>query len=898
MRYSWGKRLTAGLSAGLLMAGLAGCSSEGTGPADPTPVIPVSDKAFVSRLPADAAAGTYASGEEERAALDQMSLQLENEAAALYLNETYFDIAVLDKRTGRVWFSNPAVHFVDPKAEATPEARAEAYSQIFIEFYNETGERQEMSSYPDAVDGVDRFQAEYTCENDVLTVTYTLGKRMDDLVIAPILREESYNRLMEDAQRLVDEGVLMPGDYGTARDSYSRLSIDDEDAADYLEEYPQLKEHGVLYVLAGELSEVVQSRVDEVFRAAGWDAQAVKAEEEAVGGAALNTDTPNFTVALQYSLQMADLLVTVPTDSIEESEGMYLHRIDFLRSMGATREGTDGYLLVPDGSGALLYNDGGSFDQKQLELAFYGSDYGMDLYDESLLLPDAALPVYGIQGTNAAVFAIAESGEANGGLEARLSDSQSSYNRVGNWLEYRAMDTAYLNGASGAGDEVADEDKMTWDSEMTVFAQEPSRSDYRVRYHFLYGDQAGYTGMAAYYQSYLEQTGVLSRDKAQTDSRLIVDIVGTIDKRKQVLGFPVDGKEALTTFEQAGALLDGLYEAGIGDISVRLEGWMNGGMASSLPNRVKVQKELGGADGLQSLQQQIEQAGGRLYPAVDIGLTYSGKESGFQSGRDAMQLLNKKVALTGVYNPATGRLAEERQAILVNTSSFDWILDGFFPAYAELGLKGISASGLGRRLGGNYQGSAFVCREQAKRDTQEALERMTAEGYGLQLELGNAYVLAYAQELIDVPLTDSGLRITDQSVPFVAMVLHGYLPFAGSPMNLEQDLQTAFLQAAEAGAAMQFKLMAAENMTLKNTDYEGSFADCASAWEERITALYQRMDEDFAGLWDQRITGHRRDGELAVVTYENGARVYVNYGNSATAADGLTVPAMDYLVVR
>jgi len=34
------------------------------------------------------------------------------------------------------------------------------------------------------------------------------------------------------------------------------------------------------------------------------------------------------------------------------------------------------------------------------------------------------------------------------------------------------------------------------------------------------------------------------------------------------------------------------------------------------------------------------------------------------------------------------------------------------------------------------------------------------------------------------------------------------------------------------------------------------------------------------------------------VQYDNGSVVYVNYGSEDAAADGLTVPAMDYLVVK
>ena len=44
---------------------------------------------------------------------------------------------------------------------------------------------------------------------------------------------------------------------------------------------------------------------------------------------------------------------------------------------------------------------------------------------------------------------------------------------------------------------------------------------------------------------------------------------------------------------------------------------------------------------------------------------------------------------------------------------------------------------------------------------------------------------------------------------------------------------------------------------------------------------------------------HERLAEgLFRITYSNGARMYVNYAASVQTADGVTVPSMDYVLVR
>ena len=54
-----------------------------------------------------------------------------------------------------------------------------------------------------------------------------------------------------------------------------------------------------------------------------------------------------------------------------------------------------------------------------------------------------------------------------------------------------------------------------------------------------------------------------------------------------------------------------------------------------------------------------------------------------------------------------------------------------------------------------------------------------------------------------------------------------------------------------------------------------------------------------SGLNSQLITGHEQLSEnVAVTTYEDSTRVYVNYSNSVFDTGAVQVPARDYLVER
>ena len=82
-------------------------------------------------------------------------------------------------------------------------------------------------------------------------------------------------------------------------------------------------------------------------------------------------------------------------------------------------------------------------------------------------------------------------------------------------------------------------------------------------------------------------------------------------------------------------------------------------------------------------------------------------------------------------------------------------------------------------------------------------------------------------------------------------------------------------------------------------DDSGLYGAGYDAWRGNAAALINGYQQAMQGLGSQKIVGHEALSEdVRVTEYENGARVYVNYGVSDYEAEGFAVPARSYQVIR
>ena len=63
--------------------------------------------------------------------------------------------------------------------------------------------------------------------------------------------------------------------------------------------------------------------------------------------------------------------------------------------------------------------------------------------------------------------------------------------------------------------------------------------------------------------------------------------------------------------------------------------------------------------------------------------------------------------------------------------------------------------------------------------------------------------------------------------------------------------------------------------------------------------IYTRYNNELGHTYNQEMTGHENFTDtLSCTEYADGTKVYVNYDYIDATADGMTIPARDYLVVK
>lgn len=96
---------------------------------------------------------------------------LDNEYLTLYLNQTTTEVAVKDKKSGAIWYSNPQDREQD--AVATGYNKSKLNVQVELTYYDSKGNLMNYDNYTHSVQS-----GQFTIEEsaDSLNIVYTLGR--------------------------------------------------------------------------------------------------------------------------------------------------------------------------------------------------------------------------------------------------------------------------------------------------------------------------------------------------------------------------------------------------------------------------------------------------------------------------------------------------------------------------------------------------------------------------------------------------------------------------------------------------------------------------------------------------------------------------------------------------
>ena len=564
---------------------------------------------------------------------------------------------------------------------------------------------------------------------------------------------------------------------------------------------------------------------------------------------------PLFKLSLEYTINLSDgsLDVRLPANGILYDESLFqLESISTLNYMGAGRMSTltydkyaeifggsekyagnagdeilyDGYLFYPDGSGTLFDFSDLYTETHKPSVSWTSKVYGQDYayYTVSGQSQETVrLPVYGLVSTQSVeevslpaegstkrfdlvpkrsgFVAILEEGDAMTSLTATFGATKHDYASVYPTYYPRPKDTYDL----------ADSISVSGNTEWTVVADRKYTGSYRTRFILLSENKGDYApswvGMATAYRDYLtKEKGVLERlQEADSQIPLYLEVFGAYETTKQILSVPVDVKVPLTSFDDVQSIYNDLSapDVGITNVNFKLTGFANGGMSATYPAKLKWESAVGGSRGFNELIAAADEKGFGVYP--DFDFTYVSNEAAFDGvslkGIGARTVDNRYCSKQ-VYN-AVYQQFESYFDMCVSTSLMNKYYEKFsdkLSKHQENGAFGLSVATLGSDLNSNFDEDNPINREEAKEDVANLLSAMEASYGSLMLNGGNAYTLGYADHILGIPLTGSNFRYASASVPFMAMVLHGYVNYTGSAINMSGDTDYNLLRSIENGA--------------------------------------------------------------------------------------------------
>ena len=788
---------------------------------------------------------------------------LENDRLRFEMDISTTHFIITDKNSGKQYYS------VSQELESVDETEASRMqSEVTLCYYEEQSDAMYMFSNTDSVQS-----GNYKVLTDVdsIRVYYSMG--FVDTLLPKVLDTDTFELLMDklgnDSLRRRFERYYILYSSNEKSDGLSEM----------IKKYPILKKQD-LYILSDSLSDIELSDISDYISQTDFSKEDyLKMLEKLDIEYESGSDNAGFTVPIEYSLTQDGFSAKILTDLIEETSDEYkLQSIDLLEYFASVST-SEGYFLVPDGSGAII-----PFSQEggQLSMPYYGENYTKNTESASLFTNNLSLPVFGISLSDGGIFAVIKKGSEASTLNLSIVSEASTCNHIFTSFEIRALDSTDY----GANMQIPI---------YNLFAKERVASNFEIQYHLLAADSNGYGDMAKLYRvdMSLEETG------GYDEAPVYVDYLCMITEEASMMGVPYTKKIVLSTIDEIYSSVQKLIEADIGPVIVRLFGYSSSGSEHKVYSEFQIDKKVGTISQVTELNKLLEENGGKLYFDSDMQFAY-GNGNGFSVSKNSARYLNRLVVCRGDHDIVSRAYSSADQLrYLISPLYYPSIAESMMNSLGKkIGKVGLSYGSSGVYLGGDYAKGRNLDRCESADLTVQALNKAKENGFEMAFDVGNAYVLPYASHLLNVPADSSEYKLEDNTVPFYQTVFHGSISYAGSPYNMSANNLNSVCDSYAFGSAPYAVFITREDNLIANTGYETKWYSLEDG--KRLEDFIQTAKNTYdlrKKTSGSLIIGYSEisDG-VSSTSYDNGIIVYVNRNNSECNVNGLTVAANGFTV--
>lgn len=628
----------------------------------------------------------------------------------------------------------------------------------------------------------------------------------------------------------------------------------------------------------------------------GYTTDMLLEDSEAFGLTVSFHEPAIFDVVMEIMLEEDELVVRVPTCAMQSGNDYYtIQNVKVLPNFGAVsvNEQREGYILVPDGSGALMKFNTANAAVPDYVRPFYNNDYFSDYYympeyGEELMMPVFGM-LYGEENPTHGFMGIIENGADTSWMNVKLASSDGKGSIVNK--AYASFDTLQYDKVKIYG---------PYSSHAATYLSSTGMLDidYKIRYK-LYEKPVTYYDMAKDYQAYLmEQEGIemLEYDK---DTKLYLEMVGALSLTKRILGIPYDALYSMTEYDELKEILTDLQ--GI-NTTIQYDGFFNNGLKNTVNNKADLVAANGDKREFEQLKKYVNEHHIDLF--YQVQLAQVGKlGGGFLKKKHATYDYSNAPAEIYRYTPALGIFDgyishTKFSSYFVSPYYLSSITDQFLKKATE--YNALAIGNLANAFYADYRFHNVISPYVGKEIVANNLEKL---GSSKKLSLYNPKMeyAAMSTYATDISRESSNYATFYVTIPFRQLVMNGITTYTTENVNMSSMPEAYYiLQAAELGSNPKFLLTAKNVDVLKNSNYSYLYSTQYENWRESIKEVYDECHTIFEQIGTKEISNHSILAENVFCTeYTTGVKVITNYNNTEfQLEDGTIISGLDYLIIE
>ena len=581
-----------------------------------------------------------------------------------------------------------------------------------------------------------------------------------------------------------------------------------------------------------------------------------------------------FDIPVVYSFTEDGLSVTIPFDNIKEKENNKVSSIMLLPYFGAIGEQSEGYLFLPDGSGAVIQLTSQNNELKNLsyEKMIYGRDNALSIKVQPTNQQDLIFPVYAACSGGGMITTVTE-GDAITSFKVYGEGYYTGYSSVIPVCTVRARDTIVLY--ENTVNEVTS----------NVYQKNIGyRGNFSVCYHFMnnefsYSDIANYT--AEYYQRQMNHTAVNTGKL-----KLYLQTVGVTQKLENHFGIPLYYDYSLTTAEDAIKYIEKLNKCGVDNTMLLYYGMFDKGDYNITPIGGKLNKLIS--------SEKLNSSDATIVPMLDLIRIYKSGNGVSLSENVCKGIQGTKLTVSPI-SINTGKMDMQGNNYSILRS--DYLYDAYdktqknilkygFSDFGDMGIN-VLASSLSKQNEISRQDAFNYYCEVMKKTSKMFNKSVTESFYG--------YQLPYITDTVDLPICSSMLSCFTYDVPFAQLVVSKYLDYSSTPLNEVTTDKKAIMKMLEYRVCPSYRLIKSDLTELVDTYMENKPVGNFDDYFDEIVENYKAFSEFYKKAGGSLVNSKRIASGVFMSEYSNGAKVIFNYNDTPFVFEDTSVPSESYV---